>query len=142
MPPEKDKRFTEDFIRKWSRAGGAPKKRVSKNERILKNQEEILKKDPRNHKIWFARGILLAEMERYEEAIRCFDAAIKLDPSNKAVYNSKASALMQIGDVEESVKWFKRALLISADEVDSGARARFTEELPVGEIVRQMVEEA
>ncbi len=142
MPPDKDKKFTEDFIRKWSKAGGAPKKRISKNERILKNQEEILKKDPRNHKIWFARGILLAEMGRFEEAIRCFDAAIKLNPGNKAIYNSKASALMNLGEVEEASKWYKRALLISADEVDSQARTRFTEELPIGELIRQMAEDA
>ena len=131
MPPEKDKRFTEDFIRKWSKAGGVRKKKaVSKNERILKNQEEILKKDPRNHKIWFARGILLAEMGRFEEAVRCFDAVMKLDPTNRAVYNSKASSLNQIGKTEESAKWYKRALLISAEEVDSNIGAILSEELP------------
>ncbi len=143
MPPDKDKRFTEDFIRKWSRAGGIRKKKpLTKNEKILKNQEEILKKDPRNHKIWFARGILLSEMGRFSDAIRCFDAVMKLDPTNKAVFNSKASALMQMGDASEAARWYKRALEVSSRNVDEDVRARLIEELPAEEVIREMIEES
>jgi tetratricopeptide (TPR) repeat protein len=142
MPPEKDKRFTEDFVRKWSRAGAGKPKKASKNERILKNQQEILKKDPRNHKIWFARGILLAEMGRFEEAIRCFDAVIKLDPKNKAVYNSKASALLHMGELEQSSEWYRKALDICSEEIAPDLRAALAERLPVEEVVREMIEES
>jgi len=143
MSPDKDKRFTEDFIRKWSRAGGArKKKRLTKNEKILKNQEEILKKDPRNHKIWFARGILLTEMGKFPDAIRCFDAVMKLDPKNKAVFNSKASALMQMGDASEAARWYKRALEVSSRNVDEETRARLIEDLPAEEVIREMIEES
>jgi tetratricopeptide (TPR) repeat protein len=142
MPPDKDKRFTEDFVRKWSRAGDDKKKPMSKNERILKNQQEILKKDPRNHKIWFARGILLAEMGRFKEALRCFDAVIKLDPRNKAVYNSKASALLQMGEIEQSSKWYRRALDMSSEEVAPEIRATMSEQLPAEEVIREMIEES
>ncbi|TET90434.1 MAG: tetratricopeptide repeat protein, partial [Methanomassiliicoccales archaeon] len=143
MSPEKDKRFTEDFVRKWSRAGEVRKKKqVSKNERILKNQEEILKRNPRNHKIWFARGTLLVEMGRHEEAIRCFDAVIKLDPKNRAVYNAKASALMRMGDTDEAVKWYRKALAVTSEDVDRKLTETLSEEAPVEEILRQMSEES
>lgn len=142
MPPDKDKRFTEDFVRKWSRAGGAKKKQISKNERILKNQQEILRKDPRNHKIWFARGILLAEMGRFGKALRCFDAVIKLDPRNKAVYNSKASALLQMGEIEQSSTWYRRALDMSSEEIAPEIGAAMSEQLPAEEVLREMIEES
>ncbi|UCD92716.1 MAG: tetratricopeptide repeat protein, partial [Methanobacteriota archaeon] len=143
MSPEKDKKFTEDFVRKWSRtADERKKKQISKNERILKNQEEILKKDPRNHKIWFARGSLLVEMARYEEAIRCFDAVIKLDPKNKAVYNAKASALMRMGNMDEAAEWYSKALVATSEDVDRALTEILSEEAPVDEILRQMVEES
>ncbi|MEE9116666.1 MAG: tetratricopeptide repeat protein, partial [Thermoplasmata archaeon] len=142
MPPDKDKRFTEDFVRKWSRAGGGKKRQLSKNERILRNQQEILGKDPRNHKIWFARGILLAEMGRFGEALRCFDAVIKLDPRNKAVYNSKASALLQMGEIGQSSIWYRRALDMSSEEVAPEIGAAMSEQLPVEEVIREMIEES
>ncbi|MFQ6060686.1 MAG: tetratricopeptide repeat protein, partial [Thermoplasmata archaeon] len=143
MSPEKDKRFTEDFIRKWSKAAEEKKrKQISRNERILRNQEAILKKDPRNHRIWFARGLLLVEMGRFREAIRCFDAVIKLDPKNRAVYNAKASALMQAGDVDEAVKWYKRALDTTSAYIDEKIAVALSEKASVDEILHQMALES
>jgi tetratricopeptide (TPR) repeat protein len=37
------------------------------------------------------KGVVLRVLERYEEAIRCYDKALEIDPKNADALNNKAS---------------------------------------------------
>ena len=90
MPDEeKKKKFTEDFVDKWSQTNGsAPKKADPEAE--LKKLRDLIKQDTKNPDNWNNMGMLLAKMGKYKEALGCFDRVIELDPAYDGVWNSKA----------------------------------------------------
>jgi hypothetical protein len=57
MPPSK-KRFTEDFIAKWSKTSDTD----DDAEELLKRQKSLLTKDPKNAKLWLDYGKTLLSL--------------------------------------------------------------------------------
>ena len=53
---------------------------------------------------------------RYEEAIRCFDAAIKLDPDYLWPHAGKGISLYFLDRDEESIECFDAAIIIDPDD--------------------------
>ncbi|MFQ6106996.1 MAG: tetratricopeptide repeat protein [Thermoplasmata archaeon] len=111
--PKKKKKFTEDFIKKWKET--TSDEEISKTRRILRKQEELLRKHPRNVNLWFARGELLRSIGEYEKALKCYDAVVKLEPDHKAVHNAKAAVLAALGKREEAVKSYQMALQLAKE---------------------------
>ena len=56
------------------------------------------------------KGIDLCELERYEEAIACFDAAIRLDPRLSDAWNNKGMSLHGLERYEEAIACFDAAI--------------------------------
>jgi tetratricopeptide (TPR) repeat protein len=102
------RKFVEDFLVKWEKGSISPG--TSKFSKILKEQEESIKKNPTNPKLWFARGTLLSKIENHEDAIKCFDVAIKLKPDYKEAWNAKADALSSLDRHEDAALCYKKAL--------------------------------
>jgi tetratricopeptide (TPR) repeat protein len=50
----------------------------------------------------YRKGLSLAKIEDYEEALKYFDKAIELDPNNLLAWISKANALTEWGNEEEA----------------------------------------
>ncbi|MFQ5909963.1 MAG: hypothetical protein ACE5IJ_04485 [Thermoplasmata archaeon] len=113
--PKKKRKFTEDFVKKWKKT--STEEEISKTRRILKKQEELLRKHPRNVNLWFARGELLRSIGEHEKALKCYDAVEKLEPDHKAVYNARASALAALGRREEAVESYRKALQLAEEKV-------------------------
>lgn len=76
------------------------------NEQTLRLFEEFVAKNPDNDNAWVETGILLADLERYEEALVKFRQALKINPNSAAALFNTASALAQTGRHNEA-----RALL-------------------------------
>ncbi|MFQ6128388.1 MAG: tetratricopeptide repeat protein [Thermoplasmata archaeon] len=134
MPKKKKKKFTEDFIKKWKET--TTEEEISRTKRILKRQEELLRKHPRNVNLWFARGELLRSIGEYEKALKCYDAVVKLEPEHKAVYNARASVLAALGRREEAVKSYQKAL-----ELARKAEEEVLEVEPAVKDLEELIEE-
>lgn len=75
--------------------------------------QERLRKDKY---IWFSKGILLAELEKYEEAIECYEKALEIDPNLKKVRGYKRFALVILEKYEEAINSFEKALIIDPED--------------------------
>ena len=59
--------------------------------------------------VWINKGISLAQLERYEESIACFDEAIRLNPEESMVWYVKGRPLKKLGRDEEAEECFAKA---------------------------------
>ena len=48
------------------------------------------------------KGDALAKLDRYEEALTCFDQALKQTPDNPVIWENKLTALQQLGRNKEA----------------------------------------
>jgi len=136
---DKERRFAEQFLEKWKKVVSLPER--SKYEKILKSQEEILKKNPRNYKVWFARGNLLLEMRIYPDAIKCYEVVIKLKPDHMESWNAKANALSILGKRKEAGVCYKKVLELSSARVDKKYREPLVEKKPAKDILKDLRED-
>ena len=58
---------------------------------------------------WYNKGNSLDSLEKYEEAIACYDEAIKLNPEDSDVRYGKGYTLKKLGIDEEAEQCFAKA---------------------------------
>ena len=68
---------------------------------------------------YYNKGYALISLQKYPEAIDCFDKAISLDSRNPYAWNYKGYALFDLGLYEEAIKCFEKA--IEADQENAYA---------------------
>ncbi|HEV8308537.1 MAG TPA: tetratricopeptide repeat protein [Methylomirabilota bacterium] len=61
---------------------------------------------------WIDKGISLAHLDRFEDAVGCFDRALALDPGSDVAWNNKGNALGRLGRREEALAAYDRALAL------------------------------
>ena len=59
--------------------------------------------------MWYNKAIVLDELERYEEAVACYDEAIKLKPEYLVALYSKGDSLRKWGRDEEAEQCLAKA---------------------------------
>ena len=79
----------------------------------LKGYDKIIKINPEDPDVWNAKGNILSELERTEEALDCYDKALELCldiTPDSAMWNRKGNALMELGRYDEALKCYNEAL--------------------------------
>jgi tetratricopeptide (TPR) repeat protein len=61
------------------------------------------------------KGVVLHELQRYEEAIKYYDQALEINPGKLGAIVNKANALQELKRYDEALKWFEKAYDISQD---------------------------
>ena len=61
---------------------------------------------------WNDKGISLAALDRYEEAIACYDKALAIDPRNAKVWSNKGVSLADLGRHMEAMDCYNKALTL------------------------------
>jgi len=83
-------------------------------ELLLKHQNGELIIPPQSKELeaweWNNKGFSLDSMERYEEAIHCYDQSIELDPLDAVPWNNKGSILNLLGHYEDAISCLDKAL--------------------------------
>ncbi|MEG4066561.1 CHAT domain-containing tetratricopeptide repeat protein [Microcoleus sp. Pol11C2] len=66
----------------------------------------------KREKYWYKRGLELAKLEQYEEAIAAYDKALEIDPKFHCAWNGKGITLNYWGRYSEALAAFKKCLQI------------------------------
>jgi tetratricopeptide (TPR) repeat protein len=59
--------------------------------KILERCDKRLERDPEDTDALFSKGLTLARLKRYEEAIQCLDRILEIKPDYPAVWRLKAT---------------------------------------------------
>jgi tetratricopeptide (TPR) repeat protein len=94
---------------------------LERTESILKKQNELLKVDPRNANVWFAKSVFLCKLQRYDEAIESLNEVTKLDPDFEGVWGLKAKIYAVLGERRRARLCWQRA--IGMKPIDSDFRS-------------------
>lgn len=68
--------------------------------------------EPDSAEAYRRRGDALLELERYGEALECYDRAIAVKPGNARTYNNRASALKNLRRFHEALDSYERAIAL------------------------------
>lgn len=86
-------------------------------EKPVVSYEEALKEDVEAMEAAYKRGVgllakgfILTQLGRYEDAIECFDKVIKIDPFHKSVWAKKAEVLIKLKRNDEALLCYNRAI--------------------------------
>lgn len=77
--------------------------------------EQALRRYPDNPSLWSNRADVLAEMERYEDAIAAVDSVLAIDDTYRNAYQKRATYRFEGGDVEGALADFQKAVDQGAD---------------------------
>lgn len=61
------------------------------------------------------KGSVLHTLEKYSDAIECYDQALKFDEKCTMAIAYKGLSLGELGKVQDAIKYFKKALSIDKD---------------------------
>ena len=109
------KKIEEKTAEEWFKLG----RKEKDPEKKIEYYSKCLELDPKNAVAWFAKGLALHGLGRYEEAIRCYDKALDIDPKGAVAWNSKGFALHELGRYEEAIRCYDRALDIDPKNADA-----------------------
>ena len=73
---------------------------------------------PTNFQAWTTKGLCLFELERFGEAVECFDKITALDPKNASVWLHKAPALGHLERYEEAVDAVRKFIALAGPKYE------------------------
>jgi tetratricopeptide (TPR) repeat protein len=81
----------------------------------LLSYDHALQSKPDMVSAWTNRGISLANLGRYEEAIQSYKMAIEYKPNHYIAWNNQGNSLLYLGQHEEAISAYKVALNFNPD---------------------------
>ena len=69
---------------------------------------------PKNISALINKGTVLHTMEKYSEAISCYNIVLRLDERNTMTAVCKGLSLGEMGNIKLAIKYFKKALSIDS----------------------------
>jgi tetratricopeptide (TPR) repeat protein len=104
---------TDDFARAWELHQAGDHRRAEDGYRRL------LRRDPRNTRVWYALAHLCAAARRWAEAAACFRQALELAPQEAGGYYDLGNVLLQEGKLAEAEAEYRRCLLLKPDHAEA-----------------------
>lgn len=83
--------------------------------KLLRTCQKRLEKDPEDADAWFSKGLVLAKLKKYKQAIYCLNRVTRIQRDYPSVWRLKATVYALMGD-----QWMSRLCKIVAkrQEVD------------------------
>jgi len=76
----------------------------------LRDLQQLLSFDEDSNRYHRVRGDILADMERWEEAITCYTKAIELDPGDASCFFSRGRVFASCGCIDDAERDYKAAI--------------------------------
>ena len=84
-------------------------------EKLVRNKQGVLGAE----RIYYNRGTLLGQLNRYEEAIADFDKVIAIFPRHELAYGNRATANYFLGKYEAALYDYNNAIALNANNANS-----------------------
>ena len=81
--------------------------------------------DRENDRSWYARGTLLSNQNRFEEAVVCYNVALENNPGDACTWKRKGFALLKLERYKEAADAFTEALSIEPEDATLWQRRCF-----------------
>lgn len=78
--------------------------------------EKIFPEEAEERLKWIRRAIYLCGLNRYDEAIGCYDKLIQMDPLNPGLWHNKGTCFYFLGRNDEFIRCLDKALEIAPNE--------------------------
>jgi len=78
--------------------------------------QELVRKYPKNHFVYFGLGVVAAQEERYEEALKHFDRAVSIFPYFTAAHFNKATTRFKLNDFIGGIRSLQETVSSGGDE--------------------------
>ncbi|MBQ6628294.1 MAG: tetratricopeptide repeat protein [Methanobrevibacter sp.] len=93
---------------------------VPDNQDIKKKIENLRESDePDSDEIYNNKCLTLINLNRFDEAIECYDKALKINPNNVKAWNNKAFALHNLNRLEEAIECYDKTLEIDPNFISA-----------------------
>ena len=80
--------------------------------------ELCLESDP-DASTWNRKGNALMELNRFKEALECYNSALSLEPENEVFLSNKGVAFMELNHFEKAMQCFRKVLIINPENDDA-----------------------
>src|SRR5437867_327525 len=110
MAEKPERKFAKDFLEKWSRA----EREEGPADEALRKVDEELKLRPDDAGLWWRRGTLLLDLERWQDALDAFQRVESVDPRYGRLYVAIAFVLGKLGRFDEAVVAQRKAVAAAA----------------------------
>src|ERR1051326_2091478 len=75
--------------------------------------------DPRLYVVQSCRGVALAEMDRFEEALAAHEQALRVDPHVVAAHVNRGNAMLKLARMEEALASYAQALALEPENAEA-----------------------
>ncbi len=85
----------------------------SSTQSICRNNDDSIEIDSNDADAYYKKGLSLSTVEKYAEAIECYDKALEINPQNADAYYKKGLSLYYLGNNDEAIECYDTALEIN-----------------------------
>jgi tetratricopeptide (TPR) repeat protein len=86
--------------------------RTGRTEKGLADYNQAIVLNPKVPRIWFNKGLLLAQQNQIDSALVCFDRVLEFDPTMVGAWSDRGAMKIHKGDFQGAVADFTRALAL------------------------------
>lgn len=80
--------------------------------------DQALTLDPEDVETWINKGVCLVYMNRFQQALDCFNRSLSLDPHSAEGWINKGAALGELGKHRDALNCFLRAKRLGLSRAD------------------------
>ena len=80
---------------------------------------DTLINEPDSAEIYKIKGLALINLNRFEEAIECYDKSLKINPNDFKAWNNKAFSLHNLNRLDEAIKYYDKSLKINPNYIST-----------------------
>ena len=84
--------------------------------RILKELELVIEKNPNDAPAFFKKGLALSELGKKKDAILAFNQAIAINPNDAYAFISKGRILSALGKKKEAIDAYDQAIAVDPND--------------------------
>jgi tetratricopeptide (TPR) repeat protein len=87
-----------------------------KYDEALAKIEQQISQNP-TAQIYFKKGVVFSNLQKFQEAVQAFSEALKIEPDNIEIISELAEDLSILGNQQDAITYYKKALKIEPDNL-------------------------